>query len=142
MRLRSPRHVIAALLLVAGSLALSGCRSSITDDPILRLSSAEALAEGKRLYEEGKFSKARPFLSHAFEVEPAVARAHELRALVDRPNLMVKVPGTDAGVEAFRRLTREGLNINMTLLFSRERYRQIANVKAQASDEDLVVPQE
>jgi transaldolase len=55
-----------------------------------------------------------------------VARAHELRALVDRPNVMVKVPGTDAGVEAFRRLTREGLNINMTLLFSRERYRQIA----------------
>ena len=55
-----------------------------------------------------------------------MGRAHELRALVDRPNLMVKVPGTDAGVEAFRRLTREGLNINMTLLFSRERYRQIA----------------
>jgi transaldolase len=62
----------------------------------------------------------------AFEIEPAVARAHELRALVDRPNLMVKVPGTDAGVEAFRRLTRQGLNVNMTLLFSRERYRQIA----------------
>jgi transaldolase len=62
----------------------------------------------------------------AFEVEPAVTRAHELRALVDRPNLMIKIPGTDAGVEAFRRLTREGLNINMTLLFSRERYRQIA----------------
>jgi transaldolase len=61
----------------------------------------------------------------AFEVEPAVARAHELRALVDRPNVMVKVPGTDAGVEAFRRLTREGLSINVTLLFSRERYRQI-----------------
>src|SRR4029450_5146116 len=62
----------------------------------------------------------------ALPADPAVARAHELRALVDRPNLMVKVPGTDAGVEAFRRLTREGLNINMTLLFSRERYRQIA----------------
>jgi transaldolase len=62
----------------------------------------------------------------AFTVEPAVARAHQLRALVDRPNLMVKVPGTDAGVQAFRRLTREGLNINMTLLFSRERYREIA----------------
>ena len=62
----------------------------------------------------------------AFEVEPAVERARELRALVDRPNVMVKIPGTDAGVEAFRRLTREGHNINMTLLFSRERYRQIA----------------
>ena len=71
----------------------------------------------------------------AFEVEPAVARAHELRALVDRPNLMVKVPGTDAGVEAFRRLTREGLNINMTLLFSRERYRQIAEGYVEALSE-------
>jgi transaldolase len=71
----------------------------------------------------------------AFEVEPAVTRAHELRALVDRPNLMVKVPGTDAGVEAFRRLTREGLNINMTLLFSRERYRQIAEAYVAALSE-------
>jgi transaldolase len=62
----------------------------------------------------------------AFEVEAAVRRAHELRALVDRPNLMVKIPGTEAGVEAFRRLTREGQNINMTLLFARERYREIA----------------
>jgi transaldolase len=71
----------------------------------------------------------------AFEVEPAVTRAHELRALVDRPNLMVKVPGTDAGVEAFRRLTREGLNINMTLLFSRARYRQIAEAYVAALSE-------
>jgi len=62
----------------------------------------------------------------AFEVDAAVRRAHELRALVDRPNVMVKIPGTEAGVEAFKRLTREGQNINMTLLFSRERYRQIA----------------
>ena len=71
----------------------------------------------------------------AFEVERAVARAHELRALVDRPNVMVKVPGTDAGVEAFRRLTREGLSINMTLLFSRERYRQIAEAYVAALSE-------
>jgi transaldolase len=71
----------------------------------------------------------------AFQVEPAVARAHELRALVDRPNLMVKVPGTDAGVEAFRRLTRDGLNINMTLLFSRDRYRDIAEAYVTALTE-------
>jgi transaldolase len=68
----------------------------------------------------------------AFEVEPAVRRAHELRALVDRPNLMVKIPGTEAGVQAFRRLTREGQSINMTLLFSRERYRQIAEAYVEA----------
>jgi transaldolase len=71
----------------------------------------------------------------AFEREPAVRRAHELRALVDRPNVMVKIPGTDAGVEAFRQLTREGVSINMTLLFSRERYRQIAEAYLGALDE-------
>jgi transaldolase len=78
----------------------------------------------------------------AFSVEPAVARAHELRALVDRPNLMVKVPGTDAGVEAFRRLTREGLSINMTLLFARERYRQIAEGYVDALTERLEAGEE
>jgi transaldolase len=71
----------------------------------------------------------------AFEVERAVRRAHELRALVDRPNVMVKIPGTEAGVQAFRRLTREGQNINMTLLFSRERYRQIAEAYVEALEE-------
>jgi transaldolase len=73
----------------------------------------------------------------AFEVQPAVARAHELCALVDRPNVMIKLPGTEAGVEAFRRLTREGLNINMTLLFARERYRQIAEAYVDALTERL-----
>jgi transaldolase len=73
----------------------------------------------------------------AFDVEPAVTRAHELRELVDRPNLMIKVPGTDAGVEAFRRLTRAGFNINMTLLFSRQRYRQIAEAYMSALTERL-----
>jgi len=71
----------------------------------------------------------------AFEVEPAVRRAHELRALVDRPNVMIKIPGTEAGVKAFRRLTREGQSVNMTLLFSRERYRQIAQAYVDAIEE-------
>jgi transaldolase len=71
----------------------------------------------------------------AFEFEPAVERAHELRALVDRPNVMIKIPGTDAGVRAFRRLTREGVNVNMTLLFARERYQQIADAYVEALTE-------
>jgi transaldolase len=71
----------------------------------------------------------------AFEVEGAVRRAHELRALVDRPNVMIKIPGTEAGVQAFRRLTRQGVNINMTLLFARERYRQIAEGYVDALEE-------
>jgi transaldolase len=71
----------------------------------------------------------------AFELESAVQRAHELRAQVDRPNVMIKIPGTDAGVQAFRRLTREGVNVNMTLLFARDRYAQIAEAYVAALTE-------
>ena len=59
----------------------------------------------------------------AFEEEGTVARARAIWGLIDRPNLMVKVPGTAAGVNAFRRLTAEGININVTLLFAVKRYR-------------------
>ena len=83
LRRLAPRFAVAPLLLVAGALALSGCKSgSIQNDPILRLSSAEALEEGKRLYDAGKFSKARPYLSHAFEVEPNSAGGREALLLV------------------------------------------------------------
>jgi transaldolase/glucose-6-phosphate isomerase len=68
----------------------------------------------------------------AFDTDAAVRRAHELRALVDRPNVMIKVPGTQAGVEAFGRLTREGVSVNVTLLFSRERYRAVAEAYVEA----------
>src|SRR5208282_4057556 len=44
---------------------------------------------------------------------------------VERPNLMVKVPATPAGIPAIRRLIRRGLNINITLLFSVEVYEQV-----------------
>jgi transaldolase/glucose-6-phosphate isomerase len=73
--------------------------------------------------------------SIAFDAEAAVRRGHELRALVDRPNVMIKVPGTEAGVEAFRRLTREGVSVNVTLLFSRERYRAVAEAYMSAIEE-------
>ena len=45
---------------------------------------------------------------------------------VDRPNLMIKVPGTEAGVAAFEELTARGVNVNVTLLFSVARYLEIA----------------
>lgn len=47
-----------------------------------------------------------------------VAEARRLAGLVVRPNLLVKVPGTPAGVRAFETLTAEGINVNVTLLFS------------------------
>ncbi|MGA0121975.1 MAG: transaldolase [Gaiellales bacterium] len=62
----------------------------------------------------------------AFDAPGTVTRAHELHAAVDRPNVMIKVPGTRAGIDSFRRLTRDGLSINVTLLFAVERYLEIA----------------
>lgn len=70
--------VLTFLLLAAGA-----CKSGrIREDPILRLSSAEALVEGKRLFEQGKYNKARPYLSHAFEVEPNSAGGRDALLMV------------------------------------------------------------
>ncbi len=64
-----------------------------------------------------------PALAH--DRDGAVRRGHELRDLVDRPNVMIKVPGTAEGVAAFEQLTRDGVSVNVTLLFSRRRYREV-----------------
>jgi len=50
----------------------------------------------------------------------------DLHARVNRPNPMIKVPGTKAGVQAFEDLTAAGVNVNVTLLFSVQRYKEIA----------------
>jgi transaldolase len=68
----------------------------------------------------------------AFDTEEAVRRGVELKGLVDRPNVMIKVPGTAEGVAAFERLTRQGVNVNVTLLFSRARYREVAEAYVRA----------
>lgn len=70
----------------------------------------------------------------SFEVTPdlahdaagTIAMGVELHKRVNRPNLMIKVPGTKAGVKAFEALTALGINVNVTLLFSISRYREIA----------------
>jgi transaldolase len=63
----------------------------------------------------------------ADDVEATVREARALRAAVGRDNLMVKVPGTRAGLAAIERLIGEGLNINVTLLFSVSRYRAVVD---------------
>jgi transaldolase/glucose-6-phosphate isomerase len=70
----------------------------------------------------------------SLEVSPYLARdtkgtleeARRLWNAVNRPNLMIKVPGTKEGIPAFEQLISEGLNINVTLLFSQEVYQQVA----------------
>src|SRR6185312_9984098 len=70
----------------------------------------------------------------SLEVSPYLARdtqgtieeARRLHKAVGRPNVMIKVPGTVEGLPAFQQLTSEGININVTLLFSQQMYEQIA----------------
>ncbi len=66
--------------------------------------------------------------SLARDTEGTLANARTLWNAVDRPNLMVKVPGTDEGAPAIEQLLYEGLNINITLLFSLANYERVALV--------------
>ena len=66
-----------------------------------------------------------PYL--AKDTQGTIDEARRLWAAVGRPNLMVKVPGTAAGVPAIRQLTADGLNINVTLLFSQDAYQAVAD---------------
>ncbi len=70
----------------------------------------------------------------SLEVSPTLARntqgtiaeARRLWKAVNRENVMIKVPGTPEGVPAIRQLTSEGINVNVTLLFSQEAHVQVA----------------
>lgn len=62
----------------------------------------------------------------ANDTEKTLEEARRLWQIVNRPNLMVKVPATEAGVPAIEQLISEGININVTLLFSQNAYRQVA----------------
>ncbi|MCG5525760.1 transaldolase [Ectothiorhodospira haloalkaliphila] len=61
----------------------------------------------------------------AFDTEGTVREALDLAAQVDRPNLMIKVPGTLPGLGAIEQLTAQGINVNVTLLFAVSRYEAV-----------------
>ncbi len=63
----------------------------------------------------------------ANDTEATIHEALQLWSAVDRPNVMIKVPGTGAGLPAIETLIAEGVNVNVTLLFSPERYRNVVD---------------
>ncbi len=62
----------------------------------------------------------------ANETEQTIAEARRLFAALDRPNIMIKVPATPAGILAIETLIGEGININVTLIFSLKQYEAVA----------------
>lgn len=61
----------------------------------------------------------------ANDADGTIREARHLWALVDRPNVMIKVPGTPAGCTALRQLVADGINVNVTLLFAVDAYAQV-----------------
>jgi transaldolase/glucose-6-phosphate isomerase len=65
-----------------------------------------------------------PYLAN--DTEGTIAEARRLWKTVNRENVMIKVPGTPAGLTAIKQLIGEGININVTLLFSQQVYEEVA----------------
>jgi transaldolase len=109
----------------------------------------EAGSDNQRIFEEIAVRDIRDACDHlrevydasggtdgfaSIEVEPAFAddtdatvrRARELWARVDRPNVFIKIPATEAGIPAVEQAIGEGINVNVTLMFSVEVYERIA----------------
>ncbi|PZT70984.1 transaldolase [Streptomyces sp. SW4] len=82
-----------------------------------------------------------PRLAH--DTAATVAEARQLAWLVDRPNVMIKIPATRAGLPAITEVIGAGISVNVTLIFSLERYREVMDAylagleKAQAAGLDL-----
>jgi transaldolase len=82
-----------------------------------------------------------PRLAH--ETDRTVAEARQLWWLVDRPNLLIKIPATKAGLPAISQCIAEGISVNVTLIFSLERYAEVMDAfldgmeRARAAGHDL-----
>jgi transaldolase len=88
--------------------------------PVYDASVAERSATGRRYLDGFVSLEVSPRLAH--DTAGTVAAAKRLWAEVDRPNLMIKIPATLEGLPAIREVLGAGINVNVTLIFSVERY--------------------
>ncbi len=76
-----------------------------------------------------------PRLAH--DTDATLTQARLLWSTVDRPNLMVKIPATAAGLQAITQATAEGISVNVTLIFALDRYRAVAGAYLDGLDHAL-----
>lgn len=126
--------------------AISALRGRPADEAIRHITTDDvrtACDQLQEIYErsagvDGRVSiEVDPRLAH--EESATIAQAHELWNEVNRKNLFIKVPATKAGLPAITSLIRAGISVNVTLIFSLERYREvllayIAGLEARLSD--------
>ncbi len=77
-----------------------------------------------------------PYLAH--DTEETLSEVRRFWKTIDRPNLMMKIPSTPAGVPAIHQALAEGININITLIFSLENYRQVVEAYLSALEKRSV----
>lgn len=73
----------------------------------------------------------------ANDTEGTLAEARRLWGLVDRPNVMIKIPATRAGLPAIRQAIAGGINVNITLIFSTKRYQAVMDAYLQGLEDRL-----
>ncbi|MEV0702143.1 transaldolase [Saccharopolyspora sp. NPDC050389] len=115
-----------------GKVRELAARGASVDDTVRELTTADVRDAAdifRNVYEstggvDGRVSlEVDPRLAH--DTDRTVAEAIDLWKAVDRPNLMVKIPATLAGLPAITRVLAEGISVNVTLIFSVQRYRDV-----------------
>ncbi|WP_405407833.1 transaldolase [Streptomyces sp. NBC_01124] len=131
-------------------LADLATRGVTVDEAVRMMTTADVRAAADVLREvydatggrDGRVSiEVDPRLAH--DTRATVAEAKQLAWLVDRPNVMIKIPATKAGLPAITKVVGAGISVNVTLIFSLERYREVMDAylagleRAQAAGIDL-----
>ncbi|MGP4015665.1 transaldolase [Saccharopolyspora sp. 5N708] len=115
-----------------GKVRELAARGASVDDTVRELTTTDVRDAAdifRNVYEstggvDGRVSlEVDPRLAH--DTDRTVAEAVDLWKAVDRPNLMVKIPATLAGLPAITRVLAEGVSVNVTLIFSVQRYREV-----------------
>ncbi|HUJ63271.1 MAG TPA: transaldolase [Kofleriaceae bacterium] len=116
---------------VIRELAVEGDRPAEIYDAIaiadVRLAADEFRAVFDRLDQRDGFVSLEVSPHLAYDTRATIAEARRLWTVVERPNVMIKVPATEAGIPAIEALIAEGININVTLLFGLDRYAAVAD---------------
>ena len=76
-----------------------------------------------------------PYYAH--DTQMTIAEARRLWKVVDRPNLMIKIPATPAGLPAIQQCIADGMNVNVTLIFSLQRYIEVMDAYLAGLEERL-----
>jgi transaldolase len=112
------------------SLAVADVRDACDVLAQVHADSRIDFAKGARRYLDGFVSiEVSPRL--ASDTQATIDAAHRLAQRVDRPNAMIKIPATKEGLPAIRAVLGAGINVNVTLIFSLERYGEVITAWAQ-----------